>query len=206
MFVFLPPLIFESAFYVDAHIFLRAFKSIVAMAVVGVIVASTVTALFVMAIYPNYTVNAKVDLTVYGQVLPALLLGTTLSATDPVAVVSLLNSLGAPKALATLIEGESLLNDGTAYGLFLLFLELTKFNLSLEDAPEYICDSAHEVPGCVKDYSSVGTIVVMFALLVFGAVLIGGSIGYLSTLTIAFIYDNKVMECMVTVDLMKVTA
>jgi NhaP-type Na+/H+ or K+/H+ antiporter len=199
MFVFLPPLIFESAFYVDAHIFLRAFKSIVAMAVVGVIVASTVTALFVMAIYPNYTVNAKVDLTVYGQVLPALLLGTTLSATDPVAVVSLLNSLGAPKALATLIEGESLLNDGTAYGLFLLFLELTKFNLSLEDAPEYICDSAHEVPGCVKDYSSVGTIVVMFALLVFGAVLIGGSIGYLSTLTIAFIYDNKVMECMVTV-------
>ena len=92
------------------------------MAVVGVLIASGVTAGLVAAIYPAYTLNEKVDLTVYGELFPALLLGTTLSATDPVAVVGLLNSLGAPKALATLIEGESLLNDGTAYGFFCCFL------------------------------------------------------------------------------------
>ena len=41
-----------------------------------------------------------------------------ISATDPVAVVSLLKDLGAPKAIGTLIEGESLLNDGTAVVIF----------------------------------------------------------------------------------------
>ena len=42
----------------------------------------------------------------------SLLLGGLLSATDPVAVVALLKELGASKKLNTLIEGESLMNDG----------------------------------------------------------------------------------------------
>lgn len=42
----------------------------------------------------------------------SLLLGGLLSATDPVAVVALLKELGASKKLNTLIEGESLINDG----------------------------------------------------------------------------------------------
>lgn len=37
---------------------------------------------------------------------------------DPVAVVANLESLKAPKRLSTLIEGESLLNDGSAFVLF----------------------------------------------------------------------------------------
>jgi NhaP-type Na+/H+ or K+/H+ antiporter len=40
------------------------------------------------------------------------LLGGLLSATDPVAVVALLKDLGASKKLSTIIEGESLMNDG----------------------------------------------------------------------------------------------
>ncbi len=44
----------------------------------------------------------------------ALTLGSILCATDPVAVVALLKDLGASARLYTLIEGESLLNDGTA--------------------------------------------------------------------------------------------
>eukprot|EP00354_Favella_ehrenbergii_P005389 CAMPEP_0170454136 /NCGR_PEP_ID=MMETSP0123-20130129/2489_1 /TAXON_ID=182087 /ORGANISM="Favella ehrenbergii, Strain Fehren 1" /LENGTH=343 /DNA_ID=CAMNT_0010716749 /DNA_START=444 /DNA_END=1476 /DNA_ORIENTATION=- len=43
-----------------------------------------------------------------------LLFGAINSATDPVAVVALLKELGVSKRLSTLIEGESLLNDGTA--------------------------------------------------------------------------------------------
>nr|GLL41714.1 sodium/hydrogen exchanger 8 isoform X2 [Ipomoea trifida] len=46
-----------------------------------------------------------------------LLLGGLLSATDPVAVVALLKELGASKKLSTIIEGESLMNDGVAIGL-----------------------------------------------------------------------------------------
>ena len=56
----------------------------------------------------------------------ALLYGSIISATDPVAVVSLLKELGASRRLATLIEGESLLNDGTAMVVFLLLIEMVK--------------------------------------------------------------------------------
>lgn len=56
----------------------------------------------------------------------ALALGCVLSATDPVAVVALLKELGASVHFNTLVEGESLLNDGTAMVFFLLFMSLVK--------------------------------------------------------------------------------
>ena len=49
--------------------------------------------------------------------------GAIVSATDPVAVVALLKELGVSKEISTLIEGESLLNDGTAMVMFLILLE-----------------------------------------------------------------------------------
>jgi len=48
----------------------------------------------------------------------ALTMGAILSATDPVAVVALMKELGVSERLATLIEGESLLNDSTAIVVF----------------------------------------------------------------------------------------
>lgn len=56
----------------------------------------------------------------------ALLYGAIISATDPVAVVALLKELGASKKLSTLIEGESLLNDGTAMVAFFVILDFVK--------------------------------------------------------------------------------
>lgn len=47
----------------------------------------------------------------------SLLLGGLLSATDPVAVVALLKELGASKKLSTIIEGESLMNDGYRFSV-----------------------------------------------------------------------------------------
>lgn len=58
----------------------------------------------------------------------ALLYGSIISATDPVAVVALLKELGASKRLATMIEGESLLNDGTAMVVFLVLLDIVEGN------------------------------------------------------------------------------
>ena len=54
--------------------------------------------------------------------LSSMLFGAVVSATDPVAVVALLKDLGASKKLGTLIEGESLLNDGTAIVAFVLLI------------------------------------------------------------------------------------
>ena len=51
-----------------------------------------------------------------------MLIGGILSATDPVAVVALLREMGVKKSLATLIEAESLLNDGTAVVVYSILL------------------------------------------------------------------------------------
>ena len=56
----------------------------------------------------------------------AITFGSIVSATDPVAVVALLRELGASKRLATLIEGESLLNDGSAFVLFAIAKQFVK--------------------------------------------------------------------------------
>ena len=48
----------------------------------------------------------------------AFIVGAIVSATDPVSVIATFKSLGAPNRLATLVEAESLFNDGTAVVVF----------------------------------------------------------------------------------------
>ncbi len=48
--------------------------------------------------------------------------GALIAATDPIAVVGLFRSLGAPARLRAVVDGESLLNDGTSLVLFTLAL------------------------------------------------------------------------------------
>lgn len=57
-------------------------------------------------------------------------MGAILSATDPVAVVALMKELGVSERLATLIEGESLLNDSTAIVVFQVRPPFTFFSCS----------------------------------------------------------------------------
>ena len=54
----------------------------------------------------------------------ALMMGSILGATDPVAVIALLKELGASITFNTLIAGESLLNDGVAMVFYQLFLTM----------------------------------------------------------------------------------
>lgn len=94
------------------------------------LLVSTVLAALMMRYILQYTVIDGIEFTF----TDALLFGSIVSATDPVAVVVLLKELGASRRLATLIEGESLLNDGTAMVVFLVLLDLVKgIELSVGD-------------------------------------------------------------------------
>jgi len=108
LFLFLPTLIFESAYAMEPHLFFRIAPQILVLAVVGLIIAMVLTALTMSQILP-WTIGT------------ALLFGALISATDPVAVVALLKEKSSRKRLETLIDGESLLNDGTAIVFFSLF-------------------------------------------------------------------------------------
>ena len=101
LFVFLPTLIFESAYNLDPRQLKQNLLPVLTLAVPGLALSTCLIGGIVWAATP------------FG--LPeALLLGSILSATDPVAVIALFRNLGVPMRLNILVEGESLFNDATA--------------------------------------------------------------------------------------------
>ncbi len=119
MALFVPPLVFEAAFHINFTDLRRNLTGIILLAVPGVLL----TTLFVGGVL---SIGASISLPL------ALVFGALIAATDPVAVVALFRSLGVPRRLAVLIEGESLFNDGTAIVLFNIILTYAltgEFNL-----------------------------------------------------------------------------
>ena len=116
LYIFLPTLIFEAAFAMDVHTFKKSAANAFILAVPGIIVAIVLTASLVVLLKIT-----DIGFTAWTWSM-ALLFGAVVSATDPVAVVSILKEVGASKKLGTLIEGESMLNDGTAIVIFMVLL------------------------------------------------------------------------------------
>ena len=113
--VFLPALVFESAFSLEWHTFRRCATQVLWLAGPGVLMGTALIGALLKATLP-YDWG-------WGS---SLMLGSILSATDPVAVVALLKEVGASKRLGHIIEGESLVNDGTAIVVFSLLNEIAK--------------------------------------------------------------------------------
>jgi CPA1 family monovalent cation:H+ antiporter len=107
--LFVPPLVFETAFHLDFAQLRVMLPRILVLAVPGVIATMLI-------------VGGILALTTPLSLMAALVFGALISATDPVAVVSLFRTLGVPRRLAVLVEGESLLNDGTAIVLYNLMI------------------------------------------------------------------------------------
>lgn len=114
-FVFLPILIFESAYNMNIRDIGENLWSISVLAIVSLLISA-----FFIAFAGHLALSA-VGIDVPFPVL--LLFGSLISATDPVAVLALFKEFGAPKRLSLIFEGESLFNDGTALALFLVVLE-----------------------------------------------------------------------------------
>jgi len=60
------------------------------------------------------------------SLINAMLFGSLISPTDPIAVLSILKSAGVSKSLETKIAGESLFNDGVVVVVFITILQLSK--------------------------------------------------------------------------------
>lgn len=97
----LPPLLFEAAFCLHWNQLRRDFPVILALATLGVLFSAAVTA-------------AGMHFLMHWEWIGALVFGALIAATDPVSVIATFKEAKARGRLLLLIEGESLLNDGTA--------------------------------------------------------------------------------------------
>jgi CPA1 family monovalent cation:H+ antiporter len=123
--LFVPPLIFEAAFHLNFRELRSNLASILTFAIPGVIITTCI-------------VGGLLVLTGLVNSQSAFIFGALISATDPLAIVATFRKLGIPNRLSVLVEGESLLNDGTAIVMFNIILVVVlsgKFNLytSLEN-------------------------------------------------------------------------
>jgi CPA1 family monovalent cation:H+ antiporter len=112
VFAFLPVLIFAAALSISTRAFFRNLGPILVLAIVAFGISAVLVGI---ALY----LGLAIPLTA------ALLFGALISATDPVAVVAIFRRLGVPERLLTIVEGESMLNDGVAIVLFNILLVAT---------------------------------------------------------------------------------
>ena len=119
LFVLVPPLLYEAAYHLQLEDLRKNIVPILTWAIPGVIITTLL-------------VGWGVARTIGISVPMAIVFGALMAATDPVAVVALFKSLGVPKRLRVLLEGESLFNDGTAivvFGVALVIAQTGDFNL-----------------------------------------------------------------------------
>jgi monovalent cation/hydrogen antiporter len=102
----LPPLLYGTAFFTSLRD-LRANVRPIGLLAIGLVVVTTVGVAAVA--------HAAIDDLSWGS---AFVLGAIVSPTDPLAASSIARRLGVPRKLVTIVEGESLVNDGTGLVLY----------------------------------------------------------------------------------------
>lgn len=113
MYVFLPILVFEAAFKIDAALLRRNLFVILFLAVPVLLLSVGVTAVLVY-----YGIGHPSGF----PWIAALITGAVLSATDASPITTRFAELGVPKRLRVLMDGEDLFNDATAIVTFSIFL------------------------------------------------------------------------------------
>jgi len=108
--VLLPGLVFEAGYRLRIAELRRWFGGLALLAVPGVLISAAIVALVL-----NLATGLRPDL--------AFIVGAMVSATDPAAVVATFKRLRVPPALSTMVDGESLLNDGTGLVLFAIAVQ-----------------------------------------------------------------------------------
>src|SRR3954452_21519175 len=141
--VFLPPILYPSAFRFAAED-VRSNARPIAFLAVGLVLATM--AAIAVAVHAVAGVAWAA----------AFALGAVLAPTDPVAATTVIRGSGAPQRLATILEGESLVNDGTS---------LTALKIAI---------------AAVAAAPSVGSAVGEFAVVALGGLAVGTALGWLA--------------------------
>jgi Na+:H+ antiporter len=159
--IVLPGLVFEAAFRTDPEVLRPAAVSVFVLAIPGVVVVAAIVAL---------VLAATTELTP----TEGFLVGAMVAATDPAAVLSTFRHVPVPARLATTVEMESLVNDGTGIVLFALAVEI------------------------LTGGGSLGGSLVAFVVRVAGGALIGAALGWVAARLVRRL-DDHLAELTLTV-------
>ena len=103
--IFLPPLLYSAAFFSSPRDLKANLRPIASLSI-GPVLLTTITVALVAHLLVGLPRAA------------AFVLGAIVSPTDPVAATAIAGRLGALRRIVTILEGESLINDGTALVLY----------------------------------------------------------------------------------------
>ena len=103
--VFLPPLLYSSAFFADLRT-LRADARVIGIQAIGLVLATAGA----VAVIAHQMIGLSWAM--------SFVLGAIVSPTDPAAATAVMRRVGAPRRLVNVLEGESLVNDATALVAF----------------------------------------------------------------------------------------
>ena len=99
--VFLPPLLYSSAFFADLRA-LREDARVISLSAIGLVLATAAA----VAVIGHELIGLPWAM--------AFALGAIVSPTDPAAATAIMRRVGAPRRMVNILEGESLFNDATA--------------------------------------------------------------------------------------------
>lgn len=158
--IFLPVLLFYGAYHLDFSQLRANLTAVSLLAIPGVVVTAGLAG---VALH----FAAGVDWPI------ALLFGTIVAATDPVAVLTVFREVGAPRRLTTIVTAESLFNDGTALVFFSTMIGIAT--------------------GAAGTGVDVGGAIEQFILAVAGSLALGAAIGLVGVSILSRI-DDALLE------------
>ena len=169
-YIFLPTLVFETAFVLDSRLLWKNMLPVLVL---------SIPAVFVSAVLGAYGVHWLIGVPLGAS----LLFGAIITSTDSTAVATLFKELGAPKRLNILAQGENLFNDPAAVLLFQLVLATLGYS-----AGATLIDAGNPL------LTAMVTFVVGFV----GGLLVGVAAGYLCGKLIEYIEDDDMVEILLT--------
>lgn len=143
-YLILPPILFQGGMHLNLEQLKQDWKPIVLLAIPGVVISALLIGL-PLSYFWHVPLNY------------AFLFGALISPTDPVSVLAIMKKIEAPQRLRTILEAESLFNDGTGVVLFTIILTMIQNNQPL----------------------NFGHAFLQFLLVTGGGALVGGLGGYL---------------------------
>jgi Na+/H+ antiporter len=124
--VFLPPLLYHAAFFSAPRETKENAGAIMGLAIGVTLVTTAAVALTIRLLIPDL------------GWAPAIALGAAVASTDPVAATGVLQHLGAPSRIVTILEGESLVNDGAALTIFALAIAAAQGSFTVAGGAGYL--------------------------------------------------------------------